>query len=369
MRTRFPQINATVLAVFLLVSLPVLAGGVLLVLLAGQATLRDTYGQHLAQLAQQTAASVDEYVYRKVLDVSMLGRAPNVREAVMAAPSTSASGLASSSASRYFADLVSHDPVYREILVTNREGAIVAASGPMDPANLSGEDWWTATMDDGGSGRVFVSELRRDPNEGISVMQVSAPIPEDDSERLLGVVRVIFDARELMARVGGLQLGATGMATIVRENGTVVFSRVSTDSSSRFFASRELSDSLAQMSNASGLREDSLHFSATAADGDAYVVGVGRSQLSRSFPNLAWVVAVSQAESEMISSVGSIGWYLLLVFVLTIVLVLVLALYFSMRLHAPPIDVDMGLVEHPHVSRMPDTGDEDDELPDARPTK
>ena len=370
MRTHFPRINSTVLSVFLLVSLPVLAAGVLLVLLVAQATLRDTYGRHLSDIAQQTAAGVDAYVYRKVLDVSMIGRTQDVREAVRAAPAANTTGLAANSASRYLADLVAHDSVYREIIVTNRKGQIVAASRAVTPRDESGEDWWKATVDDGVVGRVFVTQLRWDAKEGVSVMHVSAPVPEATGDQLMGVVRVAFDARELLAPVAGVQLGATGMATLVREGGTVVFSRESSDPSARFFATKELTDVLSRQSVVEGVRQPGMHFSADDA-GTSYVVGVAGSQLARTFPNLSWFVAVSQAESELMGPVRSIGWRLLLVFVVTALLVLALALYFSMRLHAPPIDVDMDLVEHRPVSRMPDTGDDEDadDISAARPVR
>ena len=370
MRARFPRINSTVLSVFLLVSLPVLAGGVLLVLLFAQATLRDTYGRHLSHVAQQTAAGVDAYVYRKVLDVSMLGRIPDVRRAVQAAPDADAARLTANSASRYLADLVAHDPVYREIIVTNRTGQLVAASRAATLRDVSGDDWWKATVDDGVVGRVFVTQLRWDASEGVSVMQVSAPVPEETGDRLMGVVRVVLDARELLAPVAGMELGATGMATLVRDNGTVVFSRASNEPSARFFATRELTEGLSRLSSVEGTRQDSMYFTAEGADASPYVVGVAQSQLNRSFPNLSWLVAVSQAESELVGPVRSIGWYLLLVFVVTVLLVLALALFFSMRLHAPPIDTDVGLVEHRPVSRMPDTGeDEETDLPAAKPVR
>src|SRR5690606_30048943 len=154
MRARFPRINGTVLAVFLLVSLPVLAGGVLLVLLAAQSSLRDMYGAHLSHVAQQTAASVDAYVYRKVLDVSMLGREPVIRQAVRATPPGAPEALAAAGASRYLADLVAHDQVYREIVVTNREGQVVAASHEIDQTRASEDAWWRMTDDGGDAGRV-----------------------------------------------------------------------------------------------------------------------------------------------------------------------------------------------------------------------
>ncbi len=371
MRAHLPRINATVLSVFLLVSLPVLAGGVLLVLLTARATLRDTYGVHLSHVAQQTAAGVDAYVYRKVLDVSILGRAPYIRDAVLGAPPTDGDRLTDNAASRALADLVAHDQVYREVLVTNRDGRIVASSRATAPADASGDDWWKATVEDGEVGRVFVTQLRWDQAQDVSVMQVSAPVSAAEGDRLIGVVRVVFDARELLAPVAGVQLGATGMATLVRDNGTVVFSRTSNDPSARYFATRELTDGLARLPAAEGVRESWMHFRADGVDGAPYIVGVAQSQLSRTFPNLSWLVAVSQAESELIGPVRSVGWYLLLVFVVTAILVLALALYFSMRLHAPPIDVDMELMEHRPVSRMPDTGEDEEglERPAMRPVR
>src|SRR5690606_28689999 len=133
------------------------------------------------------------------------------------------------------------------------------------------------------------------------------------------------------------------------------------DPSVPFFARSELTEGLQTLSASEGLRQDALHFTADGAEGDEYVVGVAESQLSRSFPGLSWLVAVSQAESEFVGPVRAMGWYLLVVFVVTLLLVLSLALYFSMRLHAPPFDTDMQLVEHHPVSRMPDTGDDEEE--------
>ncbi len=245
--------------------------------------------------------------------------------------------------------------------MTNQQGQLVAASRAMAPRDSSGEDWWKATVEDGATGRVFVTQLRWESDEDVSVMHVSAPVPADDSDQLTGVVRVVFDARELLAPVAGLQLGDTGLATLVRENGQVVFSRTSNDPSVRFFAAKELADGLAGRVSTEGVRQDGMHFAATGADGSPYVVGVARSQLSRTFSNLSWLVAVSQAESELLGPVRSLGWNLLLVFLFTLLMVLALALYFSMRLHAPPLDADMALVEHRPVSRMPDTGEDDEE--------
>ena len=80
-----PRLNFRVLAVFLLLALPALAIGVALVLAVGHERLSASYGHHLEQLAQQTAAGVDAYVYRRMVDVSLLARTPELRSEAAAA--------------------------------------------------------------------------------------------------------------------------------------------------------------------------------------------------------------------------------------------------------------------------------------------
>jgi Cache domain len=379
MGRRLPRINPHVLTAFLVVSAPVLIGGMLVVLLLGQARMRDFYGDHLAFIAQQTAAVVDAYVYRKILDVSVLGRAPEVRQTSATASAQAAdpakvraldeqwvrggqvppalSGLFDTSASRFFADIVAHDQVYRELLLTDRQGRLVAASNRATDYDQADEDWWKAAFDDGVRGRVSVTDVRWDDSARTLALEVAVPVAAPGSERLVGVMKAVIDARELLASVAGLQPGVTGQATLVRDNGSIVFSRTTADPNARFFATQQLAEGLQRLRGAPGQGDERLHFRAETPDGSAHVVGVAPSQLSRSYPNVAWLVAVSQSEAEFLAPMRAVGWYLAAVFGVALILVLLLALWFSMRLAAPQFDIDMALVEHGPVSRMPDAGD------------
>jgi cache domain-containing protein len=382
MGRRFPRINQNVLTAFLVVSAPVLIGGVLVVLMLGQARMRDFYGEHLAFIAQQTAAVVDAYVYRKILDVSLLGRTPEVRQtsaAASAQPVDAAriraldeqwvrsgqvppplASLFDTSASRFFADIVAHDQVYRELLLTDRQGRLVAASNRATDYDQADEDWWKAAFDDGVRGRVSVTDVRWDDSARTLALEVAVPVAEPGSERLVGVMKAVIDARELLASVAGLQPGVTGQATLVRDNGSIVFSRTTPDPNARFFATQQLAEGLQRLRGAPGQGDERLHFRADGPDGAPQVVGVAPSQLSRSYPNVTWLVAISQSEEEFLAPMRSVGWYLAAVFGVALILVLLLALWFSMRLAAPQVDIDMALVDHGPVSRMPDAGDSEE---------
>jgi hypothetical protein len=81
---RLPHINLRVFTVLVFVSLPLYALAAVMVLGTGQAQLRDAFGLQLTDQAQQAAATVDSYVFRRVIDVSILARVPDVRAAAAA---------------------------------------------------------------------------------------------------------------------------------------------------------------------------------------------------------------------------------------------------------------------------------------------
>jgi hypothetical protein len=387
MGRRFPRINQTVLAVFLLASVPILIGGAVVALLVGQSHMREFYGNHLGNIAQQTAAVVDGYIYRKILDVAVLGRTPDVRreaQASSARPYDKAAvsaldeqwrrsgqvpiplaGIFENSASRYLADVVVQNQIYRELLLTDRQGRLIAASNRVTDFDQADEDWWKASSDDGLHGRVSVTDVRWDDSSRSLALEVAVPISEPGGDRLAGVLKAVIDARELLASVAGLQPGTTGQATLLRRNGSIVFSRTASDPNARFFATRELADGLERLKGRQGQGDERFYFRADTADGEPNVVGVAPSQLSRSYPNVSWLVAVSQAEHEVLAPMRTLVWYLLALVAVTLCFVLALALWFSMRLAKPAHDVGMDLVEHRPVSRMPDTGEED--LPAEQP--
>jgi hypothetical protein len=156
----------------------------------------------------------------------------------------------------------------------------------------------------------------------------------------------------LLALVGGVQLGATGEAQLVRPDASIVFSRRAVEPSARFFAADALRERVTRL--ASGAPLEGSYFAADAS-GQQMLVGMAPSQLSRSYPNVAWFVVVTQAADELAAPVASLGWYLLLTLALTAIAILIFALWFSMRLAAPPLEADMHLVQHPAVMHLGET--------------
>jgi hypothetical protein len=374
MASRLARLNSRVVTVILLVAIPVLIIGSAVVIGIGQNRLRQAESARLGQIAEYTAAAVDAYVYRRILDAAILGRVPEVRQAAAAGSTVAAArvaeieqewqkdrdaamarlGLMDTPASRFLADLIKHDSVYREVLVTDRSGRLVAASNPTSDFDQSDEAWWVDAFDEG-RGRISVTDVRRDESAHVYAFDIAVPVLRPNDNGLAGVMKIVADSREMLAGVAGLELGASSQAMLVRGDGSIVFSRRPYTEGDRFFAASLLQTRL----NEAASRKEAigtLTFEAQAGDDEERLVAIAPSQLARSYPELGWFMAVSMDAVELNAPFRSLVSYLVLVMALTALAVLAIALWLSLRLASPPIDpaYDMHLVEHARIPRMED---------------
>jgi hypothetical protein len=369
-----PRINYRVLGVFLIVGLPTLVVASMMAMAIGQSRLHASYAVQLAEVAEQTASSVDSFVFRRVVDASILSRVPSIREAAAAATRetpdvalvqkmdaewqrthkapASLAPLFESPASQFLADVARQDPIYREVLLTDLHGRLVAASNLTTDYLQSDEEWWTVARGDGLRGRVAVSDVGWDESARVFALEIALPVSEPGSDRLAGILKVLADIREMGAVIDGVQVGSTGDAALVRPDGSIVLSRRRVDPDARYFAT----DLLRERYNAvrQGDPQYNVTFSARTADGSNRLVAIAPSQLSVSYPALNWLVAVSQSEDELLGPIRAQIWLQAVAIALVALVVVVLALWFSMRLAAPPItdETNMHLVEHPKPPRL-----------------
>jgi hypothetical protein len=368
---RLREINYRVLTTLLLVGIPALLVGSFFVIERGRTQLRDAFGMALAQRAEQSAAAIDAYVYRRIVDVSLLARVPDVRAVAARGPKRAIDvaemaaldrrfaaidlkapvvvEVLGNAASRYFTDITRGDPVYRELLLTDREGRLVAASNLTSDYYQADEDWWKRVMSGGGGGEATISDVRWDDSARTYAMEIAVPVPGDDG-RAAGVLKAVADIREMLASVVGIDLGSGGDAMVVRRNGSAVFSRGAVGPSARFFAEPGLRAGLEALGQTEG--PSRFAFSAPSGDGEPQVIGVATCQLSATYPHLPWAVVTWEAESRALAPVNSLYRSLLLVLALTLLCVLALAVWFSMKLAARPLENEMDLVPHPHIARV-----------------
>ena len=367
-----PHINLRVFVVFVFVSLPLFALATVFVLGTGQAELRDACGIQLMQTAQQTAATIDSYVFRRMMDVAILARVPDVRAVAAAGslvprdaaaikaldqawtsnPSAAAAklGVLDNAASRFLREIVANDRVYREIVVADREGRLVAASNPTSDYFQGDESWWREAFDDGVRGRATVSDVQWDDSAKIHALGIAVPIADRAGDRFVGIMKVVVDVRELLAVAAGATSRPNGETVLIRGDGTLVSSQKAGGERIPFFAADLLRERLKGYQP--GDPQFRVDFAARDKSGRSFLVGVAPSQLAASYPHLAWLVAVTQAEEDLYSPVRSLLWRLMAAFGVVAGVVMAIAIWFSVRLAAPPIAPDMHITEHPEVPRI-----------------
>ncbi|HSK10947.1 MAG TPA: cache domain-containing protein [Vicinamibacterales bacterium] len=370
------RINYRIFTVFVAVGLLMIAVGGVLVVGAGQSRLRLSLGGHLADVADQTAAAVDSYVFRRAIDAAILATVPDVRReaaAASAAPFDPAlvrrydrqwqeervipealAALTRNSASLFLAEAGRNDQTYRELLLADRNGRLVAASGMTTDYYQGDEEWFSRTFAEGNKGVLNVGGVSWDESAGTWALEISVPVVDPDGKQLAGVLKAVVDIREMAATVSAARLGTTGEAALINDEGMMVLAAGAPRPNTPFFAA----DLLRERMQAAARQETApaVHFSARAGDGTARLIGVGMSQLRASYPHLRWLVVVSEAESELFAPVRYQLWSLLAVLALTAIAVLALALWFSLRLAAPLPDEELHLVRHSKVETIDGEG-------------
>jgi hypothetical protein len=278
------------------------------------------------------------------------------REWQQAGPPAAMKDVLSNKVSGFLAEVSRQNPIYRELMLTDRHGRVVAASGQANGYLYADAAWWKEAFGDGVRGQLVVSDVRFDPRARVFGLEIIAPVEAADGT-VVGVLRTVVDVREIGALLGGVRMGATGDAALLREDGSFVFAQTGVDPNARFFATDLLRERLAAAKK--GEPQTPLHFGARTANGSARLVGVAVSQLKASFPHTNWFVAVSQGEDELFASVRTQSTSLVLLLALTAVAVMLFALWYSTRLAAPPEpeEMDMHLTRHPRVHRIEEPED------------
>ncbi len=373
MSRHVPHLNVRVFTVLVFVSLPMLAVAAALVLGVGQAQLRASYGAQLTQVAEQISAGIDAYLFRRILDVNIMAKVPALQDAAAASAAppdtakiaalelewrTSSAGVArrlgllDNAAGRYLQNVTRDDRIYREIFVTDREGRLVATSNPTTDYFQADEDWWKAAYDDGNRGRAWVGDVAWDDSAKAFTITIAMPVHQTVEGRLVGILKVVADAREMLAPAAGLQFGTTGEAWLMRADGSIVYSRRVLAPKAQFFAIELLRPHIDAYRT--GAERLPLTLSARDSEGKGQVIAVSASQLGLSYPDLNWLVAITQAEEEVFAPVRAQFWRLLGVFGLVAALVMAVTAWFSLRLSVPTIEPSLHISDHPAVSHIGD---------------
>jgi len=110
---------------------------------------------------------------------------------------------------------------HTELILTDQQGATVAATGLLSDYYQADERWWQAAWNDG-QGAVYLSDPEFDESAGVTASLLAVPITAEDGS-VIGVLRSTLVLDDLYARVTAGSAGSTRQTLLLSPTGTILF--------------------------------------------------------------------------------------------------------------------------------------------------
>ncbi len=111
-------------------------------------------------------------------------------------------------------------PQHVEVFATDKYGANVASTGRTSDYYQADEGWWQAAWNNG-EGAIYIGDPEYDESAGITAVNIGLPVKNEQGE-VVGVIRTTLDVQEIMDVVAEVQVGETGHAKLIDQNGIVL---------------------------------------------------------------------------------------------------------------------------------------------------
>jgi signal transduction histidine kinase len=345
-----------VLAIFLVGCIPLFIG-LLLASMSGMRSLRNVIGGNFQAIAVQAADRVTMLVDSQVQALRLLASAPlRVRQPVSVAnlsyPVHSSvphvihersrawergtdlsTRLLNSELSRFLLETkVRDDDKVVGLMITDRHGAIVAASSEPDRYYFGDEPWWQDIQKEQ-SGHVFISDLIpgqhgsfRTPEETIDI---AVPIFDDHQRTIIGAIKASYRFDGFFAMIKDIRIGQTGHAMLFDSAGQPLVCPVLPRPAHRIH--QQLMAMIVSHEPGWGIAEDDAHGAYDTVVGFAPIRGLGK-------PNNTWHMFVRQHPSETYAPIRQQLWDLSFIGLVMVGLLAAIGRYVAARI-AKPIQV------------------------------
>lgn len=312
-------------------------------------SLEQTIGMHFRTIALTDAASTSHFIGDRIIDVSAIAGDPTTGDAVKASNRQYAGmggeaiaarvqkiegqwdtpnadvlvkDMMSSRASRWLQGQRSLNRRLLKIIVTDENGAAVAATGkPVHYVEANQQRWQTVYAS--GKGAVNVTDVRYDASTQSDYVDIAVPVLEEDSGRFIGAVSALVDMSGLFSAFDRQQIGRSGRVLLVTSKGMIINApNVTPDL-------RLMSEEFTAVRDVLGTTEgrQTGYVKAATRNGEC-IVGFADTGLKRSQPSLDWLILVSQREREALAPVRTLEQFAVVMVVLALLMLTGLLAYF-----------------------------------------
>ncbi len=363
-RVKLLELEPNIVLLFSVIAIPVIIVGALLILGTVRSEMNRLVGEDLlGGTADDTARHLDTYLLNGFTTVSLVAASPNLHDAARRSNETYSESptaiqkkleaidgewkrvrgavplaldVVRGQPSEYLRRITALHPTYREMLLTDRFGALVAATNITSDYYQADEEWWRKAFGDGDRGSLYIGDVAFDASAAAYTIEVAVPLLAevgDQATEVVGVLKTLIGAEELFSVIGSVKRGQSGHALLVSsEDGTVIAGRDAKDVMRRpYAAAAQLEENMQQGRRAFVSRQD----------GELWLSAFARLPQPAPAQFGDWVVVVQQRHDEIHSATRRATTYLVLFFVGMVLLVLLFSLYLHYRLVKPIREIDL----------------------------
>ena len=340
------RVSITKLLITLLVIIVPLSIVGLILTTRSDKALDNTLGNDFKTIAEMYSNEAAQFIRDRVADVNMMAAEPALIQAFSsserkpgghnaAASGESASksanvepgakGMLGSNASELLRRRRELDPQFLDIVATDQDGALTAASQKQTRASFAQEPDWQAAYNNG-KGAVRISNILFDEFTKSYYVNMYAPVFDPASTRCVGILSAAVNISSLLSRFQQGQIGNGAHAELVSDDGSIISSP-----SADVFARRK-SQQFDEVRESLGSLQGRQTGALTASLGSRpYIIGFADTGLKQHYDNLGWIVIVSQEEHQAAAPMRQVEHFALVMVILGLLMVTLLCVYYYLH--------------------------------------
>ena len=288
-------IQKRIIKSMLIISIFPLVAGLYLTYLDVTKALRNSIGDSFQEEATEVAHKVDLMIKGEVIGVRRIAITPAVKEALKY------KGYNKDELNKYIREFKYFDEkeVY-SLMVVDSGGRYIAGIHERKVSNYKNEKWFNVAYNNE-KGKVYVGDLKLDEETGRYLMNIAAPVIEN--EKAIGVVVVKYTVDNLLEVINSVRIGKTGHANLVDSTGSIIMCPIYPLRSHHI--SVELVNIISKYKPGWGVAGDDAHGGKDSIIGFAPVKATLYSE-SDWFDGNKWYVFIRQTPSEMYAPIYSL---------------------------------------------------------------
>lgn len=355
-------IDTRLFSILLLLAIgPLLAGSWWLFYSYEQAYL-DLAGSNLGREADAVYESIINYLQDQFVEIGGITEAPVLREMVLQSNANLQSDpeqtrwtiekmeadwpelesddprllrLIDNPAARFLRRYINVNSAYREILITDSMGRLVAASGKTTDYFQADEEWWKESYAEGTSGKAFISDIVFDDSAKVYAMELAQPFVDYDFG-VIGIIKVVLDAERIQSIILSHGTGAPINAALLFSEGEV-FSAPGYDLMDKRIYPSTLEILEAHLRGKRYLITDSPY---------PAIYGLTQHKFQTVYPRLNWLLITRGDVSQVLGSLSDMRRYFIYL-VVAIVLLCLAAVLIVSRIESKPV-----IEQDPHLEKL-----------------